>query len=138
MTPSDAPTIGQFRDLALDRGWPEEWLVEQCRHEMDAPTATVREILSGYGNTRSSGPWSNGKSERVSLKNTVLVWAPLLKLYATYAALCLECNTTMEDQTAKYCSPECRGHAARKRQRRMSLERSRLPQDQRSATAKGA
>ena len=38
-------TIGQFRNLAQQRGWSEDWLVEQCRDDMDNPRETIREIL---------------------------------------------------------------------------------------------
>ena len=38
-------TIGQLRNLAQQRGWSEDWLVEQCRDDMDNPRETIREIL---------------------------------------------------------------------------------------------
>jgi hypothetical protein len=66
-------TIGQFRNLAQQRGWSEDWLVEQCRDDMDNPRETIREILAGQGMTK---PWFTGSSDRpkpVDMRETVLV-----------------------------------------------------------------
>jgi hypothetical protein len=51
LTPKEAEpvNIGQFRALALQRGWSEDWLLEQCRDEMDNPREIIREILAGRG-----------------------------------------------------------------------------------------
>jgi hypothetical protein len=66
-------TIGQFRTLARQLGWSEDWLVEQCRGEMDNPREIIREILSGYGMTKPAFTGYDQPARRVSLKDTALV-----------------------------------------------------------------
>jgi hypothetical protein len=48
----DDITIGQFKALDKARGWSDDWLVEQCKDEMDHPREVVREILQGWGMTK--------------------------------------------------------------------------------------
>jgi hypothetical protein len=98
-------TINQFRALARRRGWSEDWLVEQCRAEMDNPRQIIREILDGHGLTT---PWFTSESTKpkpVGLFDTALVWTPLLDLYLTYAGLCVECDGALKSVEATYCSP---------------------------------
>jgi hypothetical protein len=40
-------TFGQFRKVARQREWSLEWLVEQCKAELDRPTDTIRRVLEG-------------------------------------------------------------------------------------------
>jgi hypothetical protein len=40
-------TFGQFRKVARQREWSLEWLVEQCKAEIDRPTDTIRRVLEG-------------------------------------------------------------------------------------------
>jgi hypothetical protein len=111
-------TIGQFRALALSRGWSEDWLVEQCRDDMEEARSIVRELLSGHGPTK---PWFTGESGRAaqkSLADTPLVWSPLLDLYAHYHGLCVECDGPLQTPEASYCSPRCRKRASRRTPKR--------------------
>jgi hypothetical protein len=109
-----AVTIGQFRALALAREWSEDWLVEQCRGEMDDARTTVRDILAGRGLTK---PWFTGSSDRptlVNLDETALVWAPLLALYHTHRLVC-ECGCKAPlCGKQRYASPACRQRASRR------------------------
>jgi hypothetical protein len=108
------PTIQQFRTLAQAREWTEDWLVEQCRHEMDNPRQSIREILASCGLTK---PWFTGETTKpklVSMLDTALVWTPLLRLYATFVGRCVECETSLEDGQVKFCSPRCRKRSSRR------------------------
>jgi hypothetical protein len=40
-------TFGQFRKVARQREWCLEWLVEQCRTELDRPSNIIRRVLEG-------------------------------------------------------------------------------------------
>jgi hypothetical protein len=107
-------TINQFRTLAKRRSWSEEWLIEQCRNEMDTPRQIIREILDGHGLTK---PWFTSESTKprsVSLADTVLVWTPLIDLYLAYIGLCVECDGMLRNPEASYCSPRCRKRASRR------------------------
>jgi hypothetical protein len=66
-------TIEQFKVLAKRRGWSEDWLVEQCRDEMDNARPIIRELLDGRGLTK---PWFTSETTKprpVSMADTVLV-----------------------------------------------------------------
>jgi hypothetical protein len=111
-------TINQFRVLARRCGWSEDWLVEQCRAEMDTPRQIIREILDGRALTK---PWFTRESTKprlVSMAETVLVWTPLLDLYLPYNGLCVECDAELENIEASYCSPRCRKRASRREPKR--------------------
>jgi hypothetical protein len=117
LTPKEAEpvTIGQFRALALQRGWSEDWLVEQCKDEMDNPREIIREILAGRGLTK---PWFTGESTKlklVDMRDTVLVWGPLLALYETRTATCgCGCNRALKGKQ-QYATPACRKRVSRLR-----------------------
>jgi hypothetical protein len=118
-------TVNQFRALARRRGWAEDWLVEQCRDEMDYPRQIIREILDGRGLTK---PWFTSgatKPRPVSMEDTVLVWTPLIDLFLAYDGLCIECDGALKNPEASYCSPRCRKRASRrdpKRARNRQIE----------------
>ena len=108
-------TIGQFRTLARQLGWSEDWLVEQCKDHMDNPRAIVREILDGYGMTKPAFTGYDQPTRRVSLKDTVLVWWPLLGLYATHRVICAcGCGAEVEGKQ-QYATATCRQRAFRLR-----------------------
>jgi hypothetical protein len=46
---SHAPcvTFRAFRQVAKQHEWSLEWLVEQCKAELDRPTDTIRRVLEG-------------------------------------------------------------------------------------------
>jgi hypothetical protein len=98
-------TIDHFRALARRRGWSEDWLVEQCRGEMDNPRQIIKEILDGRGLTK---PWftsESTKSKSVNMADTILVWTPLIDLFLAYDGLCIECDGELKNPEASYCSP---------------------------------
>jgi hypothetical protein len=64
-------TFGQFRAVAQQREWSEAWLVEQCRGQLEEPTATIRRVLSG----------ALVDGRRVSLAEVVLPYTCLIALY---------------------------------------------------------
>jgi Uncharacterized protein containing a Zn-ribbon (DUF2116) len=110
-------TIGQFKALAEVRGWSADWLVEQCRDEMDDPKTIIREILQGWGMTKPSFTGEASKPRRVSMLDTALVWRPLLALYCRYHRRCVECETALPGNRDKYCSQRCQKRAYRREQK---------------------
>jgi hypothetical protein len=113
-------TIGQFKALVEARGWSEDWLVEQCKDEMDHPREVIREILQGWDMTK---PWFTGeatKPKRVSMLDMVLVWRPLLALYIRHHRRCVECEDYLFGEQEKYCSPRCRKRGSRRNQKPLS------------------
>jgi hypothetical protein len=112
-TPEQPVTIGEFRTLAQKRGWSEDWLIEQCRGAMDNPREVVREILSGYGMTKPAFTGYHHPARRVSLKDTVLVWRPLITLYLDKGLACA-CGCEVElSGKQRYATPACRKRASR-------------------------
>jgi hypothetical protein len=107
-------TINQFRALAKRRGWSEDWLVEQCRDEMDNPRQIIKEILDGHGLTKLWFTSESTKPRPVSMADTVLVWTPLIDLFLAYDGLCIECDGALKNPEASYCSPRCRKRASRR------------------------
>jgi hypothetical protein len=57
---SEAPcvTFREFRKVAKPHEWSLEWLVEQCKAELDRPTDTIRRVLEG---ARVEGHWQGEK-----------------------------------------------------------------------------
>jgi len=113
-------TICQFKALAEVRGWSTDWLVEQCKDEMDHPRETVRGILAGRGLTK---PWFMGQTTKpklVSMLDTVLMWTPLLDLYSRYHWRCVECEDPLPGARDKYCSQRCQKRAYRREQKGLS------------------
>jgi hypothetical protein len=105
-------TFGQFRAVAQQREWSEAWLVEQCRGQLEEPTATIRRVLYGA--------LVDGK--RVSLAEVVLPYTCLITLYnkATQpkpalvgekACVC-GCGAKLRGKQ-RYASPACRKRAQR-------------------------
>jgi hypothetical protein len=113
-------TIDQFRALAKRRGWSEDWLVEQCRDEMDNPRPIIRELLDGRGLTNPRFTSESTKSKPVYMPDTILVWIPLIDLFLAYDGLCIECDSELENTEASYCSPRCRKRASRRSPKRPS------------------
>jgi hypothetical protein len=64
-------TFAQFRRLAKRREWSVEYLVAQCREEIDNPTDTIRRVMEG----------ADGK--RVRMDDAVIPYWPLIHLYLT-------------------------------------------------------
>lgn len=113
-------TIDQFHALAKRRGWSEEWLVEQCRDEMDNPRPIIRELVDGRGLTNPRFASESTKPSSVSMADTVLVWTPLIDLYLAYDGLCVERDGELENCKAFYCSPRCRKRVSRRNPKRLS------------------
>jgi hypothetical protein len=87
---ADEVTLGQFLALAKRRGWSEDWLVEQCKAQMDNPRAIIREILDGYGLTKPEFMGSNVKTPpRQPERHGAGVVAPAEPLPCSYCRLCL-------------------------------------------------
>jgi hypothetical protein len=117
-----APPITIERFHALDRrhGWSADWLVEQCRDEMDNPRPIIRDLPDGRGVTNPRFVSESTKPRSVSMADTVLVWTPLIDLYLAYDGLCIECDGELENPEASYCSPRCRKRASRRSPKRPS------------------
>jgi hypothetical protein len=111
-------TIDQFRALTKRRGWSEDWLVEQCRDEMDNSRPIIREILHGRGLTNPRFTSESTKSKPVNMAATILVWTPLIDLFLAYDGLCVECDGVLSNVDASYCSPRCRKRASRRNPKR--------------------
>lgn len=107
-------TIGQFKALAEARGWSEDWLVEQCKGELDHPREVIREILQGCGMTKPSLTGEAYKPKRASMLDTALVWTPLLALYVRHYRRCLECEDLLTGDRDSYCSQRCQKRAYRR------------------------
>jgi hypothetical protein len=108
-------TFGQFRRVAQQREWSLEWLVEQCKAEIDRPTDTVRRVLQG---TTVDG-------QHVSMAEVVLPYHGLIALYqqatAVVPALPGEkecrcgCGTALRGKQV-YASDACRKRVVRRAQ----------------------
>jgi hypothetical protein len=111
---ADDATIGQFKALAEARGWSEDWLVEQCKDEMDRPREVIREVLQGWGMTKPSFTGETSKPKRVSMLDTALVWTPLLALYVRHYRRCVECEDLLTGDRDRYSSQRCQKRAYRR------------------------
>jgi hypothetical protein len=116
-------TFGQFRKVARQREWSLEWLVEQCKAELDRPTDTIRRVLEG---ARVEGHWATGKwiaPHWDDMADVVLAYRCLIGLYqrATrpHPALAGErtcacgCGEQLRGKQ-KFASAACRKRVSRK------------------------
>jgi hypothetical protein len=109
-------TIGQFRELAQANGWTEDWLVEHCRGHMANPREIVREILAGKGTTKPRFTDYDVPAKLKTINDAILVWAPLLALYAARARVCpCGCKAALTGKQ-KYATGACRVRVYRSRQ----------------------
>jgi hypothetical protein len=108
-------TIGQFRKLAQANGWSENFLVEQCRGEMDNPREIVREILAGKGLTKPRFTGYDVPAKLVNLDDTALVWTPLLNPYVNRIKGCpCGCQAPLTGKQ-QYATAACRKRVQRLR-----------------------
>jgi hypothetical protein len=115
------PTIGEFRKLAIQREWTEDYLVDICKSEIDSPRRIVQEILAGQGR---QNPKFGGMGKMMDMRDTELVWAPLCDLYfralqptigtSTKTKFCAcGCGQTVRSNR-KWAGPRCRQKAWRR------------------------
>jgi hypothetical protein len=107
-------TFGEFRNLAKQRGWIFEWLLEQVKGELDKPTDTLRRIMYGA--------LVDGKHQL--LPDVVIPYTCLIELYqrATQPkpaltgekACACGCGGALRGKQ-RYASPLCRKRAQRAR-----------------------
>jgi hypothetical protein len=74
-------TVEAFQRVAKERGWSEDWIVAQCGDEIDHPAKIVHEIMAGKARTRAGFHFNPSSSEWHDLSQTVIPWAPLIRLY---------------------------------------------------------
>lgn len=116
-------TFGQFRKVAQQREWSLEWLVEQCKADLDRPTDTLRRILEGarVEGHRAGGQWV--PSHWADMADVALPYRCLIELYQRairpQTALAGErsCACRCEAQVKgrhKWASPGCRKRVQRR------------------------
>jgi hypothetical protein len=116
-------TFGQFRKVARQREWSLEWLVEQCKAELDRPTDTIRRVLEGarVEGHQQGGKWVTPYWDDMS--EVVLPYRCLIALYqratepvpalAGERACACGCGAEVRGKQ-KYASAACRKRVSRK------------------------
>jgi hypothetical protein len=101
------------RKVAKQHEWSLEWLVEQCKAELDRPTDTIRRVLEG---ARVEGNWDD-------MADVLLPYRCLIELYqratrpkpalAGQKACACGCGGVLRGKQS-YASPACRKRVSRK------------------------
>jgi hypothetical protein len=123
MNQAPCVTFREFRRVAKQHEWSLEWLVEQCKAELDRPTDTIRRVLEGAqveghweGRTWVTPHWDDMAEVVVPYRCLIALYQratqPTPALPAERACAC-GCGGKLR-RKQKFASAACRKRASRK------------------------